>query len=103
MTEESDLTCSTVRSWELESRIWEGALCNRNRSRRRPRPRPRLRRVVYVPANVERRLDQTAPAPPFEDEDDYEARILLDPSSWILAPGSSKRKVVARNCYPSEY
>jgi hypothetical protein len=47
------------------------------------RPRSRRRLSVsfgfrYVPANVEWRLDQTAPAPPFEDEDDdedyYEAR-----------------------------
>jgi len=46
----------------------------------RPRPRPRLSVSFgfrYVPANVRRRLDQTAPAPPFEDDDDYETRILL--------------------------
>ena len=68
-----------------ERLIQEGALCNRPRSRRRPRPRLSVSfGFRYVPANVEGRLDQTTPAPPFEeeddDEDDYEARIRLAPS-----------------------
>ena len=65
MTEESDLTCSTVRSWELESRIYEGVHAARWRHTGSLTDRESTRRAVDP---------------------------LLDPSSWILAPGPLREK-----------